>query len=135
MSTRICEICGKRPAKYVCQRCGALACEYDFDLSSGFCINCVKEMGIETYPKFLGSTAFIILMLGIALTIIGFILMASSSFLYPPLNFTGGGLIIIGPIPFVFGFGEKIWPLIWILIALIFIFILIELFFFKKVLR
>jgi len=134
---RVCEICGKRAAKYVCQRCGAVVCEVDFDPFSGLCVNCVREVR-PSYEKSLESgfprTPLIVLILGIVLIFLGFALVTTSAVFHPSatFNITGGGIILIGPLPIVFGFGELSWWLILVLMILAIIIIALYVFLVRR---
>lgn len=124
---KLCEICGVRPAKYVCQRCGAAVCEHDFDLEHGLCSKCLMEVGGVREAKLL-SLPFKMFILGIAATFIGFILMMVSLFLgyMGTPNISGGGIVMIGPIPFIFGFGGERKLILIILGVLIAVLIIIQ---------
>jgi len=134
---RVCEICGKRAAKYVCQRCGAVVCEVDFDPFSGLCVNCVRELR-PSYEKSVElsfpSIPFIVLALGIVLIFLGFALVTASALFYPSTtpSITGGGIILIGPLPIVFGFGELSWWLILVLMILTIVIIALYVFLVRR---
>lgn len=130
---RTCDICRERPAKFVCQRCGALVCELDFDLPSGLCINCRRladRMEVQQRTS-LSNLPFLVLLIGIALIFIGFIVIASSAIIYPA-HVSGGGIFLIGPIPIIVGFGEHAWPIMLILAIIAIILILLQLLVVKK---
>ena len=45
----LCEICGKKPAEFVCKDCGRLVCRDDFDPVLWVCKECRKKY-IDYYP-------------------------------------------------------------------------------------
>jgi len=69
---------------------------------------------------------FLVLLVGIALIFVGFVVIASSVIIYPA-HVSGGGIFLIGPIPIIVGFGEHVWPIIWILAIIAIILILLQL--------
>ena len=120
---KICEICGSRPARYVCQECGRSACEFCFVPERWLCVECYKKLRYQTpispmtgeiginFPIKLFLIGFIIIFIGTL------ILMISSLY----ASSTQGGFIWIFPLPpFLFGTGqEKGWPLIAVLAIII----------------
>ncbi|RLG60484.1 hypothetical protein DRN86_02405 [Candidatus Geothermarchaeota archaeon] len=133
MPEKICEICGQRPAKYICQKCGALVCEYDIDLASGYCVRCSKTREKVSAP----DLAFKLLLLGFIVIFAGLALIFASFFILPleAGNITGGGLVLIGPIPIAFGFGREL-DLILVILAFLMIFlIIIEVLFIRRAIK
>ena len=97
---KICEICGQRPARYVCKECGSSVCEQCFIPERWLCINCYRNLPREivTFPKETTfSLPFKLFLTGFILVFIGtLILMLASLFGASP---QGGGFIWIFPLP------------------------------------
>ena len=130
----LCEICGMKTAKFVCQKCGLLVCEDHFDQRTGLCVRCLEEaMGKgegspETGLSLRPSLPLLTIFLGFALVFLGFIMMLIGSFTLSelPVEGTIGGIAIIGPIPLVFGYGKHALPLLIVLAVLIAAIILLQ---------
>ncbi|WP_433625727.1 hypothetical protein [Halomicrococcus sp. NG-SE-24] len=41
----LCQICESREATHDCDRCGKLVCDEHWSRDSGFCVECVAELG------------------------------------------------------------------------------------------
>jgi hypothetical protein len=41
----LCEICTTREAEHVCDRCGSMVCDEHVDETTGYCVECVAELG------------------------------------------------------------------------------------------
>ena len=99
----LCEICGKKTAKYVCQECGALVCEDHFNIYLAVCERCMAEktrqakISYGTKKAVFGDfiTISIIWIIAMFLIAVGFLLLTFT----PSLGKEGG--IIIFPFPFV----------------------------------
>lgn len=113
----ICEICGKKTAKFVCQRCGSLVCEDDFNQFLMLCTSCAGEGAAKVNEDIRSAsdiantfmTIGFIWIIAMLLITIGFILMMGVEI--------GEGGIIIFPFPFIIGVG----PLTAIIIFVLFI--------------
>jgi len=105
----LCELCGERPAKYVCQECGRRVCRYCFDIYYELCKDCLKPVleemkqgrveeiiDINWMLKFT-LIGFIMIFLGIFLVIIASLAVMSET--------SGVFFVFIGPFPIVFGYG------------------------------
>lgn len=116
---KLCDVCGKRAARYVCQECGRIVCERCIESYSWLCSECYrKEMGIEPDVEMKISFPFTkMFVLGFILMFVGSIILVFASLLYG-LKASLGGFILIGPLPIVFGFGEYSIPLIILGLAL-----------------
>lgn len=68
---------------------------------------------------------FILIFVGIAIIFISIIYLMYKSFRAESGKVEGGGVIIIGPIPIVFGTSEKITKLLIVLAIILFIFVLL----------
>ena len=120
---KICEICGSRPARYICQECGRSACEFCFVPERWLCVECYRKLAYHTpVPPI---TRGIEINFPIKLFLIGFIivfvgtLILTLSSLYASST-QGGSLWIFLPPFFFFGTGqEKGWPLIAVLAIII----------------
>lgn len=105
-----CEVCGLLEARYVCNKCGRSACSDCFSAATWTCKKC-SEMDIR---KREGSSPIAIKLLfaGFLLVFSGMILVAISAFTNASSGASAGGIIMIGPIPIIFGTdGGAIWPL------------------------
>jgi len=116
---KLCDVCGKRSARYVCQECGRTVCERCIEPYSWLCSECYrKEMGIEPGVEMKISFSFAkMFVLGFILIFVGSLILVFASLLYG-LKASLGGFILIGPIPIVFGSGEYSIPLIILGLAL-----------------
>lgn len=108
---KICELCGKRPAKYVCQECGRMVCEFCFDPTTWLCRECRQRLsrerlGLEAAPptRIPWPTPMKLFLLGFALAVVGVILLTASALLSGAPASTGT-VILIGPIPIILGAG------------------------------
>ena len=104
----LCEICGERPAEFVCKDCGRLVCRDDFDPVLWVCIECKKKY-VEYYPKKVVSPAHvrrselwkptIFFIIGIFILFIGFALLVYPEvgyiYTFPPLPISSELLSII----------------------------------------
>ena len=108
MTTPLCQLCGRRQATYVCQSCGRTVCSDCFDLTLWSCSNCAPKgitpvSGRTVGPQFtIGSSLFFV---AFAMIIIGVLLMTFGSLGGPNGGFSGGAVILIGPIPIIIGTG------------------------------
>ena len=77
----VCEICGERPAAFVCSVCGRKVCADCFDMATWTCSSCRQKLSPPaSLPHQLGLPTDW-LALGIALLLIGSLLMALGVFL------------------------------------------------------
>jgi len=109
MAIRTCEICNKRPAKYVCQECGREICEVCFDPYTWVCVECYRRIRREVpplgrppaspwpFPVKLFFLSFIVIFVGMLLLMAAAILSGGST--------SFGGVVFIGPIPIIIGSG------------------------------
>lgn len=133
---KICELCGVRTARYVCQECGRSICERCIKPYSWLCLECQKkilapsEEAEETPPIpfmkmfFLG---FILMFAGVIILLLALLLSG--------LKISLGGIIIVGPIPIIFGAGENVALLIMLGAALTIICLIIFLVLVKRGIR
>ncbi|MEM2026720.1 MAG: hypothetical protein QW341_06050 [Candidatus Bathyarchaeia archaeon] len=117
MSTKICEVCGERQAKYICQECGRSICEHCVEPYKLLCLKCSEEI-----KKSFGSlnrakeiTVFEALpmkvfFLGFLLIFIGMLIMFLTV-LFSGLKNSISLFLFIGPIPIILGAGEHAVPL------------------------
>ncbi len=101
---RACEICLRNQAKYVCERCGQLACEFCFNPHSWLCVKCEKEQVPLTIKQPSGFNLFKFIFLGFTLIFIGMLIMFLATLL---TGLSSGFILFFGPIPFILSFGEK----------------------------
>lgn len=124
MGTRICELCGERSARYVCQECGRIVCERCMKPYSWLCLECYRKTEgdfppeMEDYEGTLFQLPFMkIFFLGFLLIFIGMIILIAAAVL-SGLKDSFGLIFLIGPIPIIFGAGQFSLPLIILAIAL-----------------
>ena len=143
MSER-CSVCNARMADHSCYRCGKSVCSSCIDENGLLCRNCKFanedemegiKIGYAPLKKMVNMPLFIA---GIAVIIIGMIVIMSTSFVStePMPQQKPGGFIYIFPFPFVFAWGSAdmitVLPLIIAMLALPIIMIL---FMFRKFTR
>ena len=108
MQARSCEICGERPAKYVCQKCSRNVCQVCFEKATWLCRDCngqIKEA--SSTPEFGQSESlFKLLTMGFFLVFIGMILVAVS-FVFSGGTASFGGIVFVGPLPIIIGAGPN----------------------------
>ena len=123
MGTKPCEICGNRPARYVCQECGRNVCERCLELHTWLCADCWKQLKREV-PKleaegFLSSlpSSMKVFLVGFSLIFVGVIVMMIAALIH---GFAGsaGLIVFVGPIPIILGIGE--YSLLAVVLAIIF---------------
>ena len=91
----LCELCGKRPAAFVCSSCGRKVCANCFDLATWTCSSCRQKLGGPVPRQVAFPTSW--LALGITLFFVGFLLMALGVL----LSGQAGGFLFVFPF-FVF---------------------------------
>ena len=125
LSIKICELCGERNAKYICQECGRAICERCIEPYSWLCLDCYRktkteELGLEE-EIYGGTLSRIPLMkiffMGFLLIFAGMILLMLATVLFG-LKDSFGLILLIGPIPIIFGTGQISLPLIILAVAL-----------------
>lgn len=118
MRGRLCELCGKRVARYVCEECGRRVCEGCLEPRMWVCSECYRRLRPEVpvMKPFLWSMPFRLFFFGFLLMFVGIVLVMFAGFL------SGGsaGVVWIFPFPpIVLGVG---WPYpVW---AIILVFVL-----------
>lgn len=117
MGRKLCEICAKRSARYVCQECGRNVCELCLESSTWLCSECYEKVEtvqrLEAEKKLPFHLSFVkIFLVGFFLIFLGMVLLiiaALTSGLFDSLSF----FLLIGFIPIVFGVGEyPFWAII-----------------------
>ncbi len=118
MGVKICELCGKRSARYICQECGKAVCERCIEPYMWLCFECYGkteasarvESGIE--GKTIFQTSFMkIFIVGFMLIFIGMMILFLATLL-TGLKDSFSFIFLIGPIPIIFGSGQYSLPLI-----------------------
>lgn len=106
----------------------------DYVLEYERCIRCFEEgVAVRERRRVSLDLPLTILSLGIMLTLIGMFLMMASIILTPwPLNATTGGIVVIGPIPFIFGVGEGLEVILPILALIIIALIILQMILFRR---
>jgi len=104
---KICEICGRNPAVYVCSECGRNVCPECFEPDAWICSICYekrrKASGRGPSTPHLFPTN--LLMIGFLLIFLGMILMFIAG-LTEGASASSGLIIFIGPIPIILGAGK-----------------------------
>ena len=111
MSVKLCEICGERSAKYICQECGRSICEQCIEPYTWLCKECYEkikrpseEIGAEEKP--LLHFPFIkLFILGFILMFVGMMTLILAALL-TGLKDSLGFIFLIGPIPIILGSGQ-----------------------------
>lgn len=108
MSPLLCPICEMRPATHICQGCGRVGCSNCIDPIHFLCSECQAKLrppsplASSTTSRFPLATwlffiAFAVIFIGVLLITFG----SASN----PGQFSGGAIILIGPIPIILGSG------------------------------
>ncbi len=107
MGARLCQVCGKNPAVYVCQSCGRAVCGNCFEPAKWSCTDCASKSGqpVVQPGALFPSLAMWLFFIAFAMIAIGSVLMALGSITASNGSFSGGAVILIGPIPIVLGAG------------------------------
>ena len=112
----LCQICGKRPARFICSRCGRQVCERCFDTTTWLCSSCLEEVatthGVPTVP----SLPIGWLLLGFLLFSVGVVLMALGAALAG-----SSGVIVV--FPFFFMLSGVTNLMIWLVVAFFVLFL------------
>lgn len=119
LSVKVCELCGKRSARYVCQECGKAICERCIEPYEWLCLECY---GKAEAPARVGAEGrkihqipFIKLFItGFMLMFIGMIILFLAALL-TGLKDSFNFIFLIGPIPIILGYGQ--YSLLLILLA------------------
>lgn len=126
-----CEICGVKPAEFVCRECGRLVCRDHYDPLLGVCSECAKKYYSKSIIRKKNESIlpFTLIFFGIFLLLIGFLLI-SLSYIGYSFKELGDIVVIIGPLPILFAgkIGLVIGIIYFIIILLIF-YIIIRKFF------
>ncbi|MCX8171039.1 MAG: DUF131 domain-containing protein [Candidatus Bathyarchaeota archaeon] len=112
MGAKICEVCGERQAKYVCQECGRKICERCVEPSNLICLGCSREIEkLSSSPNRVKEGVVFetlpikIFFLGFLLIFVGFIIIFLVTLFYGLKN-SISLFLLIGPIPIILGAGE-----------------------------
>jgi len=116
MPPPLCAVCGTLPAAYICQNCGRATCSNCIDARSMNCCDCAAKattrLGEGGYSQPMHfSLASVLIMIAFAAIFIGMLLVALGS-VGNSGSSSGGGVILIGPIPIILGTGPYSIPLI-----------------------
>lgn len=105
----LCELCGKRPAKYVCQECGRRVCQYCFNTYYEACKDCLKS--ISEHIKLLSVERGVNINWTLKSMIIGFVIIFLGMLIIIIASLTSVSetsstfFIFVGPFPIIFGYG------------------------------
>ncbi|MEM0048918.1 MAG: hypothetical protein QW424_02170 [Candidatus Bathyarchaeia archaeon] len=110
---RVCEKCGRRVSRYICQECGRAVCEQCIDLHTWLCSDCHRKSGVEELPEeheemapsFL--TAMKVLFAGFIIVFIGVIILMIAA-LFSGFTGSSGIILLLGPIPIILGAGANV---------------------------
>ncbi|MBS7634833.1 DUF131 domain-containing protein [Candidatus Bathyarchaeota archaeon] len=112
MSVKICELCGKRNARYICQECGKAVCERCIEPYTWLCLECYGKtevsarLGAETEGREVLQSSFIkLFIIGFMLMFIGMIILFLAALL-TGLKDSLSFIFLIGPIPIILGSGQ-----------------------------
>lgn len=114
MQVKTCAICGKRPARYVCQECGRGVCEVCFEPQTWLCSDCYRSLKpqFQALKKFAWPIPFKLFFLGFFVILIGTVLVVIAAILSGETA-TAGAVIFVGPIPIILGTGPYfIWAMV-----------------------
>ncbi len=106
-----CEVCGKNPAVYVCQLCGRRVCPSCVDESSMVCVLCQGEKKREE--------SFAPILVGVGMVLVGVLLLLAGSLMGAFEQGAGVGVVIVGPIPIVIGYGSLLLVALLVILAII----------------
>lgn len=115
---KMCEVCGERASRYVCQGCGRAVCELCIEPHTWLCPDCygrrVREPtpseNIEEIAPPIPS-AIKLFFIGFMLVFIGVIVLMLTVLL-SGITRSFGLILLLGPIPIIFGAGENVTPLL-----------------------
>jgi len=129
---KICEICGQRPARYICRECGSSVCENCFIPERWICINCYRKLPHETVAltrETWFSLPFKLFLIGFIIVFIGTLILMLASL--SGAFHQGGGFVWIFPLPpIIFGTNHLSLPLMLMLVIPIIILITLVCFYF-----
>lgn len=139
MGVKICELCNERSAKYVCQECGRTVCERCIEPYSLLCLECYRKteevpssLEMEDYGKSFFQLPYMkIFFLGFLLIFVGMIILMLAAVL-SGLKDSFGLILLIGPIPIIFGAGQFSLPLIMLAIGLTILCIIVYMLFSRR---
>jgi len=124
MQPTACQICGKRPARCVCQECGREVCQVCLEPHTWVCLPCYEKLRQKTppLPREISGVSFWplpfkLFLLGFLLTFIGMILVMIASIFG---GASAGAVIWIIPFPPIFlGAGPHPYTALAIILAII----------------
>ncbi|MEM2320696.1 MAG: DUF131 domain-containing protein [Candidatus Bathyarchaeia archaeon] len=109
-----CEICGGRVSRYICQECGRAICESCIKPDTWLCLDCYRRAGKiapqeveleESVPQF--PSALKLFFIGFMLIFLGVIVLMLVA-IFSGLTKSSGLILLLGPIPIIFGVGENL---------------------------
>jgi len=122
MHVKSCKICGKRAARYVCQECSRTVCEICLKPNTWFRSDCYSRLkgAAPTLEYTRSATLFKLFLVGFFLILVGVIFVMIAAVLFGDTA-SFGGIILVGPIPIIFGAGPNYF---WAIILALFLTIL-----------
>lgn len=134
---RSCEICGRKASRYICQECSRAICESCIEPDTWLCLDCYGRVGkiapqeVETEePAPLFPSALKLLFIGFMLIFLGVIVLMLAA-IFSGLTKTSGLILLLGPIPIIFGTGENL-TLLLIIAAILTVFYITILIIFNR---
>ena len=112
----LCQLCGKRPARFICSRCGRQVCERCFDTTTWLCSPCLEEAAATHRVPMVPSLPIGWLLLGFLLFSVGVVLMALGAALAG-----SSGVIVV--FPFFFMLSGVTNLMIWFVVAFLVLFL------------
>jgi len=87
VQTRVCQICSKRPAKYVCLECGRIICEVCLEPQTWVCSDCYGYLEGESRRFWIFQSPFFrLLLLSFLLIFIGVVFILISVLMGTPVS-------------------------------------------------
>ncbi|MEM1545154.1 MAG: hypothetical protein QXY40_01495 [Candidatus Methanomethylicia archaeon] len=120
----LCEICGVKSSRYVCQKCGRRICESCVNIYSWICSECYSKTEPQIIEEHKGIELPVkLFIIGFVTIFIGMMLIAFGSLILGAK--VSGGIVIFPfiPVPIVFGFGSE--AILMIIIAMLLILMII----------
>lgn len=111
---KLCEQCGKRVSRYICQECGRAICELCIEPATWLCLDCYGRLERNAPRRAEPEEEMPTLSPVLKLFFVAFLLMVAGIIILMLLTIISGitkvsGLILfLGPIPIIFGVGENL---------------------------
>jgi len=112
MTSRLCEVCGKLTARYVCQECSRKVCEACLDDETWLCSECYRRIEQKAPLErrrmnlTLNAPLMKVFIIGFFLIFIGMIILMVAAIVSGMPDSSFGFFLLIGFIPIIFGAGQ-----------------------------